>query len=40
MLLEISAARLVVVATHDRDLAAAADVTIDLTQDDTVEVAA
>jgi ATP-binding cassette subfamily C protein len=40
MLLEISGARLVVVATHDRDLAAAADVTIDLTQDDTVEVAA
>jgi ATP-binding cassette subfamily C protein len=40
MLLEISGARLVVVATHDRDLAAAADIMVDLTRDDTVEVAA
>ncbi|RWL50332.1 MAG: ATP-binding cassette domain-containing protein [Mesorhizobium sp.] len=40
MLIGISGARLVVVATHDRDLAAAADLVVDLTRDDTVEVAA
>ncbi|WP_434723980.1 ATP-binding cassette domain-containing protein [Mesorhizobium sp. RIZ17] len=40
MLLEISGTRLVIVATHDRDLAAAADILVDLTRDDTVEVAA
>jgi ATP-binding cassette subfamily C protein len=40
VLLEISRARLVVVATHDRDLAAAADIMVDLTHGDTVEVAA
>lgn len=40
MLLEMSRQRLVVVATHDRDLAAAADITVDLTRDDSVEVAA
>lgn len=40
MLLGISGARLVVVATHDRELAAAADLVVDLTRDDTVEVAA
>jgi ATP-binding cassette subfamily C protein len=40
VLLEISRARLVVVATHDRDLTAAADLAIDLTDSDAVEVAA
>jgi ATP-binding cassette subfamily C protein len=40
MLLEMSRQRLVVVATHDRDLAAAADIMVDLTHCDTVEVAA
>jgi len=40
MLLEISETRLVVVATHDRSLSAAADVVVDLTRDNTVEVAA
>ena len=40
MLIGISGARLVVVATHDRDLAAAADLVVDLTRDDAVEVAA
>ena len=40
MLLGISGARLVVVATHDRELAAAADLVVDLTRDDAVEVAA
>jgi ATP-binding cassette subfamily C protein len=40
MLLEISRTRLVVVATHDQDLAAAADITVDLTRQDSVEVAA
>ncbi|RWE77286.1 MAG: ATP-binding cassette domain-containing protein, partial [Mesorhizobium sp.] len=40
MLIGISEARLVVVATHDRELAAAADLVVDLTRDDTVEVAA
>ncbi|TPL04590.1 MULTISPECIES: ATP-binding cassette domain-containing protein [unclassified Mesorhizobium] len=40
MLLEISRARLVVVATHDRDLAAAAEIVLDLARDETVEVAA
>ncbi|TPJ70147.1 ATP-binding cassette domain-containing protein [Mesorhizobium sp. B2-7-1] len=40
MLLEMSRKRLVVVATHDRDLAAAADIVLDLTRNDTVEVAA
>ena len=40
MLIEISGTRLVVVATHDRDLAAAAELVVDLTRDDTVEVAA
>ena len=40
VLLEISGTRLVVVATHDRDLSAAADIVVDLTHRDTVEVAA
>jgi ATP-binding cassette subfamily C protein len=40
MLLAISRSRLVVVATHDRDLAAAADMTVDLTPNDAIEVAA
>jgi ATP-binding cassette subfamily C protein len=40
MLVEISTTRLVVVATHDRDLSAAADTMVDLAQGDTVEVAA
>ncbi|RUW34795.1 ATP-binding cassette domain-containing protein, partial [Mesorhizobium sp. M1E.F.Ca.ET.041.01.1.1] len=39
-LLAISRSRLVVLATHDRDLAAVADITVDLTQNDAVEVAA
>ncbi|CDX25878.1 putative ABC transporter related, fused ATPase and permease domains (CydD-like) [Mesorhizobium sp. ORS 3324] len=40
MLLAISRSRLVVVATHDRDLAAAADITVDLTRNDAIEAAA
>ncbi|RAZ92077.1 ABC transporter [Mesorhizobium hawassense] len=40
MLLEISTRRLLVVATHDRSLSGAADITFDLTHGDTVEVAA
>ncbi|WP_217578254.1 ATP-binding cassette domain-containing protein [Mesorhizobium sp. GbtcB19] len=40
MLLEMSRTRLVVVATHDRNLAAAAHLTVDLTNSDAVEVAA
>ncbi|MGX5801855.1 ATP-binding cassette domain-containing protein [Bradyrhizobium sp. Arg314] len=40
MLLEISGERLVVVATHDRDLSAAADIVLELTHGDTVEAAA
>lgn len=40
MLLAIARSRLVVVATHDRDLAAVADLTVDLTASDTIEVAA
>jgi ATP-binding cassette subfamily C protein len=40
MLLAISRSRLVVVATHDRDLAATADMTVDLTPNDAIEVAA
>ncbi|MGX7874142.1 ATP-binding cassette domain-containing protein [Mesorhizobium sp. ORM6] len=40
MLLATSRSRLVVVATHDRDLAAAADMTVDLTPNDAIEVAA
>ncbi|RWM39236.1 ATP-binding cassette domain-containing protein [Mesorhizobium sp.] len=39
-LLAISRSRLVILATHDRDLVAAADITVDLTQGDAVEVAA
>ncbi|MDX8477399.1 ATP-binding cassette domain-containing protein [Mesorhizobium sp. VK24D] len=39
-LLAMSRSRLVVVATHDRDLSAAADLTVDLTHDDAIEVAA
>ncbi|WP_246691084.1 ATP-binding cassette domain-containing protein [Mesorhizobium sp. CU2] len=40
VLLEMSGTRLVVVATHDRDLAAAADLTVELTDDNAIEVAA
>ncbi|MDX8465124.1 ATP-binding cassette domain-containing protein [Mesorhizobium sp. VK23B] len=40
MLLTISRSRLVVAATHDRDLADAADLTVDLTPGDAIEVAA
>jgi len=40
MLLAISRSRLVVVATHDRDLAATADMTVDLTPSDAIEEAA
>ncbi|TIQ38476.1 MAG: ATP-binding cassette domain-containing protein [Mesorhizobium sp.] len=39
-LIAISRSRLVVVATHDRDLAAAAELTVDLTDSDAIEVAA
>lgn len=39
-LLAISRSRLVIVATHDRDLAAVADTTIDLTPANAIEVAA
>jgi len=39
VLMQLSRTRLVVVATHDRDLTAAADLTIDLARKDTIEVA-
>ena len=39
-LVTISRSRLVVVATHDRDLAAAAELTVDLTNSDAIEAAA